>query len=166
MTDPSAVHDERHIGYREPMQRVERTARIPAPPHEVFAYLADLDNVAEWQAGVTSAERTSPGEMSVGATAQVTRQLGGQRVTAPLTVTAYDPPRHLGIGSQVSGVRADATLDLAPSEDGAATDLSFAMEIRGSGLTAFMEPMIAGAARGDIETSLQRLQARFGATGR
>lgn len=143
------------------MQRVERTARIPAPPDEVFAYLADLDNVADWQSGVTSAQRTSPGEMGVGATAQVTRQLGGQRITAPLTVTAYDPPRHLGIASQVSGVKADATLDLVPADDGAATDLAFAMEIRGSGLTSFMEPMIAGAARGDIETSLARIQQRF-----
>ena len=145
------------------MQRVERTARIPAPPDEVFAYLANLDNVGEWQSGVTSAQRTSPGEMGVGATAQVIRQLGGQRITAPLTVTAYDPPRHLAIGSQVSGVKADATLDLTPADDGAATDLAFAMEIRGSGLTSFMEPMIAGAARGDIETSLARIQQRFAA---
>ena len=145
------------------MQRVERTARISAPPDEVFADLANLDNVAEWQSGVTSAERTSPGEMGVGAPAQVTRQLGGQRIIAPLTVTAYDPPRHLGIGSKVSGVKADATLDLAPADGGAATDLAFAMEIRGSGLTSFMEPMIAGAARGDIETSLARIQQRFAA---
>ncbi len=35
------------IGYREPMQRVEGSARIPAPVDEVFAYLADLDNVAD-----------------------------------------------------------------------------------------------------------------------
>lgn len=147
------------------MQRVERTARLAAPPDEVFAYLADLDNVAAWQSGVTSAHRTSTGEMGVGTTAEVTRALGGRHITAPLTVTAYEPPRHLGIASQVSGVRADATLDLAPADGGAATDLSFAMEIRGSGLTAFMEPMIAGAARGDIEASLARLQQRFPARG-
>ena len=33
------------------MQRVERSARIGAPPEAVFAYLADLDNLAEWQMG-------------------------------------------------------------------------------------------------------------------
>ena len=56
------------------------------------------------------------------------------------------------------------TLDLAPAQDGAATDLSFAMEIRGSMLTQFMEPMIAGAAGGDIDASLpasRRLQQRL-----
>jgi hypothetical protein len=35
------------------------------------------------------------------------------------------------------------------------------MEIRGSMMTAFMEPMIAGAAGGDIDESLRRLTERF-----
>ena len=143
------------------MQRVQGSARIPAPPGEVFAYLADLDNVAEWQGGVTAATRTSDGPMGVGSTATVTRQLMGQTLEAPLTVNAYEPPRRIGIGSEVSGVKAQATLDLSPADDGRATDLAFAMEIRGSGLTSFMEPMIASAARGDIEASLQRVRERF-----
>jgi carbon monoxide dehydrogenase subunit G len=143
------------------MQRVERTARIPAPRSEVFAYLSDLDNLAEWQSGLVSAERVDSGPMRVGSSARVTRELMGQRLAVPLTVTDYEPPNRLGIGSEVSGVKAAALLELAEADDGAATELSFAMEIRGSGMTSFMEPMIAGAARGDIETSLRRLQARF-----
>jgi carbon monoxide dehydrogenase subunit G len=149
------------IRYREPMQRVEGSARIPAPPDQVFAYLADLDNVADWQGGVTSAHRTSDGPMGIGSTATVTRQLMGQRLEAPLTVNEFDPPRRLGIGSEVSGVKAQAVLALAPADDGRATDLAFSMEIRGSGLTSFMEPMIASAARGDIDASLERVRARF-----
>ena len=139
------------------MQRVEGSARIPAPPDRVFAYLSDLDNVAEWQGGVTAARRTSDGPMGVGATAVVTRQLMGQRLEAPLTINAFEPPRRLGIGSEVSGVRAQAVLELAPANDGRGTDLAFSMEIRGSGLTSFMEPKIASAAKGDIETSQQRV---------
>ena len=143
------------------MQRVERTARIPAPPSEVFAYLSDLGNLAEWQSGIVSAEREDSGPMRVGSSARVTRELMGQRLAVPLTVTDYEPPGRLGIGSEVSGVKAAALLELASADDGAATELSFAMEISGSDMTRFMEPMIAGAARGDIETSLHRLQARF-----
>jgi uncharacterized protein YndB with AHSA1/START domain len=147
------------------MQRVERTARLAASPDQVFAYISDLDSLAEWQGGVTSAHHTSEGGMRTGATAEVTREMMGQRIVAPLLVTAYEPPRLLGIASKVSGVEADATLELSPADDGAATDLAFAMEIRGSGVTSFMEPMIAGAARGDIEASLERLQAKFDGAG-
>jgi uncharacterized protein YndB with AHSA1/START domain len=153
-----AQHD---IRYRREMQRVERTARIAAAPDELFAYIADLDNLPEWQSGVTSTHRTSDGELGVGATAHVTRELMGQRMEAPLTVTEYDPPHRLGIGSEVGGVKAAATMELAPADGGGGTDLSFAMEIRGSLLTAFMEPMIASAAGGDIDASLERLRRRF-----
>ena len=147
------------------MQRVERRAVIGAPPSEVFAYLSDLNNLADWQSGVVEARLTSDGEMGVGTTAIVARELMGQRMEAPLTVTDYDPPQRLAIGSEVSGVRANATLDLAPVADGEATDLAFAMEIRGSLLTGFMEPMIASAAGGDIEATMARLKERF-ETGR
>lgn len=152
------------IGYREPMQRVERTSRLPAPPSKVFAYVSDLDHLPEWQSGITSARRTSEGEMAVGATAHVTRELMGQRMEVPLAVTEYEPPGRLAISSEVSGVKAHATLDLVAADDGRATDLTFAMEIRGSMLTAFMEPMIAGAAGGDIDASLERLKSRFTTT--
>ncbi|MCA1569435.1 MAG: SRPBCC family protein [Chloroflexi bacterium] len=143
------------------MKRVERRAAIGAPPAEIFEFVSNLDNLPEWQSGVTSARRTSDGEMSVGATAVVTRDLMGQRIEAPLTVTEYDPPRRLGIASEVSGVKAHATLDLAPIDDGESTALTFAMEIRGSMLTSFMEPMIASAAGGDIDASLARVGKRF-----
>jgi uncharacterized protein YndB with AHSA1/START domain len=144
------------------MQRVERTATIGAPPAELFAYLADLDNLDKWMAGIVSAEVTSPGDLGVGSTARVVRALGSQRVEAPLVVAEYDPPRHLVITSEVAGVSVAASLDLEPAAEDA-TDLRFAMEIRGSMLTRFMEPMIAGAAGGEIDATLERLQARFGA---
>ena len=143
------------------MKRVERKATIGAPPAQVFAYLSDLEKLSEWQAGVVSAQRTSDGPMGIGATALVTREIMGNRVEAPLTVTEYDPPRRMAIGSEVSGVKAQGTLDFAPTDDGRATDLTFAMEIRGSMLTVFMEPMIANAAGSDIEASLERLRSRF-----
>lgn len=145
------------------MKRVERSARIGASPEEVFAYLADLDNLAEWQSGVVSARRISGSEMGVGSSVVVVRELMGQRIEAPLTVTEYEPPHRMAIGSEVSGVKALAELDLAPA-GAAETDLRFAMEIRGSGLTSFMEPMIAGAAGGDIDASLERLRSRFAPT--
>ena len=145
------------------MKRVERTARINAPPETVFAFLTDLDNLPEWMTGVVSVEMTSDGQVGRGATARVVRELMGQRVEAPLTITTYDPPRRLAIDSEVSGVRARAELNLAA--DGAATALDFAMEIRASGMTRFMEPMIAGAAGGEIDESMRRVQERFARAG-
>lgn len=143
------------------MQRVEGSARIAAPPAEVFAYLADLDNLAEWQSGVLEARRLTDGEIGPGTKLEVTRELMSQRLTAPLTVTEYEPPHLLVIGSEVSNVRVVATLVLDEADGGSATDLAFAMEIRGSGFTSFMEPVIASAARKDVAASLERVAKRF-----
>ena len=145
------------------MKRIERRARVDAPPEELFAYLADLANLPEWQPGIVSADITSGDELGVGTTARVVRDLMGQRIAAPMTVTVYEPPSRLAIRSEVSGVKATAELDLAAA-DGAATDLGFAMEIRGSLITSFMEPMIAGAAGGEIDASIARIQDRFAAS--
>lgn len=139
---------------------MEGRARIEAPAADVFAYLSDLDNLAEWQSGVVSAQRVDSGPMRVGSSARLTRDLVGQRLEVPLTVSDYEPPDRLGITTEASGVRVAAMLDLRPLDDGA-TDLLFMMEIRGSMLTSFMEPMIASAAKGDIAASLQRLKDRF-----
>ena len=97
------------------MKRVERRAVIGTTPAVLFAYISNLDKLSEWQMGVISAQQTSEGEIGVGATALVARELMGQRIEAPLTITEYDPPRRLGISSEVSGVKAAGTLDLAPT---------------------------------------------------
>jgi carbon monoxide dehydrogenase subunit G len=144
------------------MKRVERVATIATSPDELFAYLADLENLDEWMAGIVSAEVTSPGELGVGTRAHVVRALGSQSVEAQLTIDEYEPPRHIVIGSEVSGVRIAASLDLEPAT-GDETELRFAMEIRGSMLTRFMEPMIAGAAGGEIDVTLERMRTRFAA---
>ena len=60
------------------MKRVERVATIATPPDELFAYLADLENLDQWMAGIVSAEVTSPAEIGVGTTARVIRALGSQ----------------------------------------------------------------------------------------
>jgi uncharacterized protein YndB with AHSA1/START domain len=147
------------------MQRVERKASVAAAPETVFAYLAELDNLPAWQAGVLEAHRTSEGPMGVGTTAQVVRQLMGQRIAAPLTVTAYDPPRRVVVESTVSGVSVSIALDIAPAEVNGGAELTVVAEIRGSGLTGFMEPMIASAAGSDLATSLERLRVIFAADG-
>ena len=139
------------------MKRVERSLTIPAPADTVFSFASSLDGLPRWQSGIASAEMTSTGPMRIGSTALVVRELMGQRIEAPLEVTAYDPPRLLQLHSEVSGVKADAILRVEP--DGAdASRVTFAMEIRGSGFTSFIESMIASAAESDIGASLQRLK--------
>jgi uncharacterized membrane protein len=142
------------------VKRVERSISITAPAARVFDFASSLEDLPRWQSGIVSARQTSPGPVAVGAAALIVRELMGQRLEVPLTVTAYQPPQLLELHTEVSGVAADASIAVEET-DASTSRVTFAMEIRGSGFTSFMEPMVASAADGDIGTSLEGLKQQL-----
>lgn len=142
------------------MKRVSATSLIPAPPDELFAFLADPANLPAWQTGIVSAQKTTPGAVGIGSKAHVVRELLGQRLAVDLAVTAYEPGRKLVLKSGASGIDVEATLGLAPADAG--TRMTFEMAIKAQSIfMAPMEAMVAGAAEKDLADSLARLKARF-----
>lgn len=140
------------------MRRVQRTAQIAATPAEVYAFLAEPANLPRWQAGMVSAERTSPAPTVVGSTARVVLELMGQQVTAELTVREAEPDRRLALAASMSGMGVVATLDLAPHDGG--TQITLASEVRAENIfMAPLERMVTDAAERDLDTSLARLEA-------
>lgn len=146
------------------MRSVSASARLSAPPDEVFAFVADLQNLPSWQTGIVSAEMTTSGPVGPGSRAHVVRELLGQRLAVDLTLTDHQPGRRLELESSASGVGVKATLDLEPEEEG--TRLTFAMGIKAQNIfMAPIEGMVAGAAERDIADSLERLRRHFGSEG-
>ena len=140
------------------MRRVQRTAQIAAPPAEVYAFLAEPANLPRWQAGIISAERTSPPPTAVGSTARVVLELMGQQVSAEITVREADPPRRLALAASVSGMGIVARLDLTPHDGG--TEITLASEVRAENIfMAPLERMVTDSAERDLDASLTRLQA-------
>ncbi|HVD88837.1 MAG TPA: SRPBCC family protein [Jatrophihabitantaceae bacterium] len=140
------------------MRRVQRTAQIAATPAEVYAFLAEPANLPRWQAGMVSAERTSPPPTVVGSTARVVLELMGQQVTAEITVREAERERRLALAASMSGMGVVATLDLAPHDGG--TEITLASEVRAENIfMAPLERMVTDAAERDLEASLARLAA-------
>lgn len=146
------------------MRTVSATAAIPAPPSEVFGFLADLENLPRWQSGVVSAELTTPGDVGVGTRAHVVRDLLGQRIEVDITITDYEPGRGVQLESAASGIGVQARLKLEPDTSG--TALTITMDIRAQSIfMAPIEGMVAGAAEQDLAASVERVRAHFGARG-
>src|SRR5918994_5291764 len=100
------------------MRRVEGTTTIDASPEAVFAFVAELDNLPTWQAGVISATQTSPGPIGIGATARVLRELMGQRMAVDVAVTAFEPARRLALEGIAAGLTVSASMELEPAPEG------------------------------------------------
>jgi len=139
------------------VKEAERSAVIARPAEEVFAFLANLENLPRWQSGVLRAELTSSGPIGVGSTAVVERRMFGQQIAADLVVTAYEPPRRIVLDTEASGVSVQARVGIEPL-DAARSRVTFGMAMEASGFfMKAVEPMVAQAAEADIEASLAHL---------
>ena len=155
----SPIHQ---VDYRSHMRRVSGTGFIPAPPAEVYAFLAEPTNLPRWQEGVISSERTSPPPTVAGSTGRVVIEMMGQRVTADTTIREAVQDRRLVIATSASGMSVVGSLDLAPAEGG--TQLTFSSEVKAESIfMAPLEGVVAGIAEQNVATSLARLAAALGA---
>jgi carbon monoxide dehydrogenase subunit G len=77
--------------------RFEQTTSLAAPPDRVWEVLADWERYPEWMPDVTWVRRIGS-EESVGMRLAVrTKVLGIPLVTDELVITAWDPPRKMGV---------------------------------------------------------------------
>jgi uncharacterized protein YndB with AHSA1/START domain len=139
------------------VRTAERSAELPRPAAEVFAFLADLQNLPRWQSGVLRAELTTPGPIRVGSRAVVERRMFGQQIVADLVVTSYEPPNRVVLSTEASGVSVEASVAVHELDERRCR-VTFGMVLD---TTSFfmkaVEPMVAEAAETDIEASLKRL---------
>jgi uncharacterized protein YndB with AHSA1/START domain len=139
------------------MRRIERSARIDAPPPTVYAFLSDPANLPLWQSGVISSERTSPPPTVTGSTGRAVFEVMGQRMTADTTVREAVPDRRLVLASSVGGFSVVGSLDLAAVEGG--TEVTFRSEVKAESIfMAPLEGIVAEAAEKELEPSLARLR--------
>jgi uncharacterized protein YndB with AHSA1/START domain len=96
--------------------RFATTVEIARPPEEVFAYLADVSKLPEWQASLVRA--SADGEVRVGTRIRERRTFMGRERDTELEVTVYEPPRRFDLRSRGGPVSFDIRHVLEPAEGG------------------------------------------------
>ncbi len=76
------------------MSEFTESIRISASPEQVWAVLADIGSICEWNPGVKRSEQTSPGDVGFGATRRC--ELGGKNYLDE-EVVVFDPNRRITI---------------------------------------------------------------------
>jgi uncharacterized protein YndB with AHSA1/START domain len=75
------------------MEAIELSFVINRPVEEVFAYLANLENDAEWRREWVEANKTSQAPLGVGATFRLDGEMLGRRIPTVYEVIEYEPNR-------------------------------------------------------------------------
>jgi uncharacterized protein YndB with AHSA1/START domain len=111
------------------METFTNTVMISRPADEVFAFLADFENIPAWNYAIEQTTKTSPGPAGVGATYRQTRTLP-RRSQEDFEVTVFEPPSRLTVTGQfgpfhaktsyllesvAGGTRLTNTVELEPS---------------------------------------------------
>lgn len=72
------------------MPSFTNTVTIDRPARDVFAFLADLENVPRWNYAISETRKMTPGDIGVGTTYEQTRSIPTPS-REQLTITEFEP---------------------------------------------------------------------------
>jgi hypothetical protein len=96
------------------MQAFENTVTIQRPQEEVFAFLADFENIPRWNYAIDQTSKASAGPVGVGTRYHQTRSVPNRSVE-DFEVTVFEPARRLAIHGQIGPFQAQISYELEPA---------------------------------------------------
>jgi uncharacterized protein YndB with AHSA1/START domain len=135
----------------------ENAVTIDRPVKDVFAFLADFENVPKWNYAIVETRQTSDGPVGVGTTFRQVRAVPS-RSEETFQVTEFERNRRLAIRGGFGPLEGTMTYQLEPEDGG--TRLTNSAQLEGRGLAKLAAPLasrrIAEAVSENL-TALKRL---------
>jgi uncharacterized membrane protein len=130
---------------------------IARPVPEVFAFVADHENLPAWTVGVKEAERLTEGPPADGSRYRVVGRLLGRSVESSYQVTAFEPG-HGFAGTMTSPVFGFSERYRFESA-GDATRVSMTATVEPRGTFRLLTPIMTAGVRRQVKADHRRLKA-------
>lgn len=129
---------------------------IARPVDEVFAFVADHENLPAWTVGVKESARRTPGRPATGAEYRIVGVMLGRRVESSYQLTAYEPGRGYAatMTSPMFGFSEQYRFEAA---DGG-TLVSMSGTAEPHGVFRFLSPVMAAGMRRQVRADHRRLK--------
>jgi uncharacterized protein YndB with AHSA1/START domain len=137
------------------MTTFDNTVTIHRPADDVFAFLADFENIPQWNYAIEETRKTSAGPVGVGTTYLQTRSIP-RRQAEGFKVTVFEPDRRLAIHGQIGPFQATISYRLEPAGD--ATTIVNTVQLKASAATRLVAPLAAPAIKGAVAQNLGELK--------
>ena len=134
----------------------ELTIGIARSPDDVFAYLADVSNLTEWQSGVHSAEIEGGGAAAAGARVVESRTMLGKEMTTTLEIVDFEPPRLFTLRALDGPALLTIRHELEPS--GGETELRVVVEGEVKHMPGFAAGLMMRGAERQFRKDFERLK--------
>lgn len=132
------------------------TVTIGRPVEDVFAFLADFENVPTWNYAIEESAKTSPGPVGVGTIYRQTRSIPSRSVES-FEVTVFEPATRLAIQGQIGAFRTQASYELEPV--GIGTRLTNDVHVEpSSGVLRILAPLVVLRVKAAVAENLLTLK--------
>ncbi len=143
--------------------RFTNTVRIGRAPADVFAYLADFENIPQWNYAIAETRQIGSGSVGVGTRYRQVRTLP-RHAEDFFEVVAFEPVRSLAVRGDIGPLFGDISYVL--EESGGATELTNTCELRARGGLGVLTPLATGQVRSAVAANLGVLSRLLEARGR
>jgi carbon monoxide dehydrogenase subunit G len=134
----------------------ERSICINRQKQEVFDWMSDPTNDAQWRSGSEFAEWTSDGPIGAGSTLRSVDSFLGRKIEAASEITTWDPPHQYGFKSVGGSFPTKFTFRLESNESG--TQLTAGGEIEFSGFFKLVEWLFGKQIKRQVENDFNTLK--------
>ena len=136
--------------------KIEYRVVINRPVDTVFAYVANLENLKQWQSGLIESKPITSGPTGVGSKVAVVRQLLGQKLEGVAEVVAFEPGRVVSVRVTAGPMSVTATNTFEAL--GNTTRLTSVGELDMEGLLKLAGPLAARGVKKQMEENLENLK--------
>jgi carbon monoxide dehydrogenase subunit G len=130
---------------------------IDRPLKDVFAFVADPNNMSKWNSAVVSLEQVTPGDVGVGTKFKSLGEMMGRRIKGEMQIMAYEPDTKCGF--QVNAGPMQVNLTLAFKTVGTGTKVGLNAQGNPGGIFKLAEGVMAGQVKKMMEGNLARLKS-------
>lgn len=144
------------------MPPIVHSVEIDRTPEDVFAYVTDPAQFAEWQDAVVRATRIEDGPVRQGSKISLTRRMGRREQEMTSELTEYSPPRSYAFRVLDGPVRAHGRGTFEPLSNGERTRFTFELDFDGHGIGKLLVPLVVRrSAAKELPESHENLKRRL-----
>src|SRR5262245_26391050 len=139
------------------MINIDLGTLIDKPVKDVFAFVANPNNMSKWNSAVVSLQQITPGEVGVGTKFKSVGEAMGRRIEGEMQVVAFEPDSKCGFQLQAGPMQMNLTMTFKPV--GTGTKLSLNAQGNPGGIFKLAEGVMAGQMKSLMEGNLTKLKS-------
>lgn len=125
---------------------------------QVFSYIADLENIPQWNYAIGETRKVTPGPPSVGSRYRQKREIPSPS-EEQLEIVEMRPNEKLVIEGELGPFQARMGYEL--DGDGESTHLTNKVELTATGTARLLAPLVGGQIRKAVAANLEELRTRL-----